>query len=488
MNKKLLTAEGFAKAVKFVTEMLETEAQEWNSDALLYDGVCGWSGPMAPRTRLAFLATFGKEQTEAVENAAKDALKAKRDRRANSQIVKHIAEAEANEAVNAADLKVGAFVKVVYTGLKFDHENINEAIRDLIEGTETDKNPKREYESVHKGIAKITRIEERPAGFFDNPNCLNGWRAQGNEGGTATDDFDTINWSTITKEQRETLYTLAVLIREPSGRCVLIDPSGQPYPRYILFRTDWRGGLFAPICDGIEAEIKAARDAAAKAKAEKEAASRAAYDAECAKWAGHMKPVTGDWREDRKILKANLLTMAKIAAPGVRFTLRRDDGWGRGYVLSWTNGPTAEELKAKAAFHLFVTGHDTFDGMTDCAGFEKAKYTDFAKRYGGFDNGVEMNRTEAETDRNRKPPTGGDTPGGNGGTEGKTADVQAVDGVTVTENTEKNGIEIRFPAKPSDEVLTSLKAAHWRYHKAKRMWYTRATPEAREFAARLAAA
>jgi hypothetical protein len=59
------------------------------------------------------------------------------------------------------------------------------------------------------------------------------------------------------------------------------------------------------------------------------------------------------------------------------------------------------------------------------------------------------------------------------------------DGVTVTENDEKDGIEIRFPAKPAAEVLDALKAAGWRWSRFSACWYTRRTEAARRFAEEL---
>jgi len=57
-----------------------------------------------------------------------------------------------------------------------------------------------------------------------------------------------------------------------------------------------------------------------------------------------------------------------------------------------------------------------------------------------------------------------------------------VSGVSVSENAEKNGIEIRFPSKPSTEVLDSLKAAGWRWSRFSSCWYTQRSDAARQFA------
>lgn len=62
------------------------------------------------------------------------------------------------------------------------------------------------------------------------------------------------------------------------------------------------------------------------------------------------------------------------------------------------------------------------------------------------------------------------------------------DGVTITENTEKNGIEIRFPSMPSENIRNYMKAAGWRWTRYNGgLWYNRATDGNRKMAADIAA-
>jgi hypothetical protein len=70
--------------------------------------------------------------------------------------------------------------------------------------------------------------------------------------------------------------------------------------------------------------------------------------------------------------------------------------------------------------------------------------------------------------------------------EGSAPPVPSVSAVTVTENEDKDGIELRFPDKPAADVLDSLKSHGWRWAKFSRCWYHKRTPDAREFANRLA--
>lgn len=47
----------------------------------------------------------------------------------------------------------------------------------------------------------------------------------------------------------------------------------------------------------------------------------------------------------------------------------------------------------------------------------------------------------------------------------------------ITKNEEKNGIELKFDGKPEAEVLTALKQNGFRWHRAKKIWYAKETPE-----------
>lgn len=61
------------------------------------------------------------------------------------------------------------------------------------------------------------------------------------------------------------------------------------------------------------------------------------------------------------------------------------------------------------------------------------------------------------------------------------------DGVTVTENEERNGVEIRFASKPAESVRSALKANGFRWSKFQSLWYARRSPQTLAFAHKLAA-
>lgn len=61
-------------------------------------------------------------------------------------------------------------------------------------------------------------------------------------------------------------------------------------------------------------------------------------------------------------------------------------------------------------------------------------------------------------------------------TEAEKAEEKAA-AASYTVNEEKGGIEISFPGKPSAEVREELKAAGFRWHNARRVWYAKQTPD-----------
>jgi len=67
-------------------------------------------------------------------------------------------------------------------------------------------------------------------------------------------------------------------------------------------------------------------------------------------------------------------------------------------------------------------------------------------------------------------------------TEAGIKEIDKANGKTVRENTEKQGVEILFDERPSDQILTRLKANGWRWSRFNRVWYNKLTPENLDFA------
>ena len=57
---------------------------------------------------------------------------------------------------------------------------------------------------------------------------------------------------------------------------------------------------------------------------------------------------------------------------------------------------------------------------------------------------------------------------------------------TLSINNELKGIELVFESKPAQEILTAIKAAGFRWHNLKKLWYAKQTPERMELAEKLA--
>jgi hypothetical protein len=67
-----------------------------------------------------------------------------------------------------------------------------------------------------------------------------------------------------------------------------------------------------------------------------------------------------------------------------------------------------------------------------------------------------------------------------------TAPTRGVTGVDVCQNEEKDGVELRFPSRPDQDILETLKARGWRWSRFAKCWYHKRNAEAIEFANNLA--
>jgi len=167
-------------------------------------------------------------------------------------------------------------------------------------------------------------------------------------------------------------------------------------------------------------EARRRREQEEREEEARKAAARPLYEKKCNKWAHLMEDLNPyrqaeadavklhGWSSQearaagsayRAARRRNLVAMAKAAFPGVKFSASINTGWGGGATISWHEGPTVEELKAATDYEIFISGWDTFDGMTDCAGYERADFTEFANNYGNFSGCVSYERTEDKEHR-----------------------------------------------------------------------------------------
>ena len=494
------------KATAHVVKMLDgTDGKRWNGDNPMYEGICGWSGVMSPMNRLAFVSKYGEAFTAMIEDEAK-AVIAKREAFWDNSKAKGY-EAQATEMAFASPsvLTVGMFVWGIGDGLKCDHGDLTRCIRYHLEDIEEGKEKKPQ-------LCKIVRIEEVEDIEEVAKTFLQTWKPLEGEGGWGSDDVGEERagsgcqyFSRLTEQEKRTYYNFCVLVRDKKGKYFMIDPEGYEYPRYVLLPREWQ-----TIYAGIKAEVQTAMDdekaKAAAAKAKAAAERKAAYDARCAKWEGLMQVVpeglhTYD-REYRKVGKRNVAAMAKAAFPWVRFSVSYGSGWGRGYTLKWKNGPTKDEVRNACDFGLFNFGDDTFNGMDDSTGYEEKEFVEFARKFGGVDNGVDLEREECEKDQNGdpngKPPApkkAFEDPGNaaeiaNANREMAIADAEgrpdngdpAKGEAYWKRNEAKRGIEIYFPSMPSEFVRNRMKLQGWRWSRVSKCWYNRFDEGTWEFA------
>lgn len=453
------------KATAHVVKMLNgTDGERWNGEHLMYEGFCGWGGVMSPMNRPAFVAKFGEDFTAMVEGKAKEVLASRAAFWDNSKAKGCEVQANNLENIHPAILEEGMFIWGVGDGLKCDHGDLTRCIRYHLEAED-------EGEVRKPQLCKITRIEDVEDIEAVAKTYLLGWKANGEEGGWLSDDVSDEefgkygqNYNNLSDEQKRTFYTKTVLVRDKAGKYFMIDPEGYEYSRYVLLPTNWKT-IFRDLMEAERRTMDDEMTKAVEAKAKAAAERKAAYEARCKKWDGLMEAIpeglnTYD-REYRKIGKRNIAAMAKAAFPWVRFSVSYESGWGRGYTLKWKNGPTKDEVKAACDFGLFCKGEDTFDGMTDSTGFEEAEFCEFANKFGGVDNGVELEREECDHDQNGDP-------------NGKPAKTTAKNGGTaeVRRNEQFNGIEIYFPGIPSENIRNLCKSHGFRWSK-RGFWYAK---------------
>lgn len=241
----------------------------------------------------------------------------------------------------------------------------------------------------------------------------------------------------------------------------------------------------------------------------------------------------------------NIRTQLAAAFPGIKFRVTSEGNGGSSVRVSWDFGPTTAQVEA--IIDRYSLGY--FDGMEDLYTFNSnvwpelfggAKYINAERGYPGAEDiigaalcarwdipqpaaGVSWWQVHMPNDHSGRnlanyireilaadayPPgaviTGLESVDPSRSADGWAAYMRATytapapaaptapaapaagGAVTVTHNTEKNGVEIRFATKPAAAILDQLKAAGWRWSRFSSCWYARHTPEADAFAAQLA--
>ena len=386
----------------------EAEASQYTNtqSGAQYMGLCGWAGVMSPLNRAAFLQEFGQDVTDRAEREARARVAEYRAAYEASEYHRH--ELEAGEADPDQVPAVGSFVFGWTDWLK-------------CEGGPMDplKNHVNDWGSLRPELVEIAAVVEvEPAEFLSAETAHRIAREHQNQGGSRYNEADPLRL-----DGQPYAWTVGVLVVcRPYGdgeksqipaRWYVVDSEGYEWARYILMPQ-----RFASMYAEEIADLRAQRAAVEAQKEAEEQAAKAArlaeYRARCARWEGaglvDVRPLIAaeeeankahGWRSAeaksaaRKLAAArrrNILTMCQAAAPGVKFSVKKWDGWGGSYEVSWTDGPTADSLKAAADLDLLEEGRDTFDGMTDCAGHSRAEFIDFAAQYLGVFGEIRTSR------------------------------------------------------------------------------------------------
>ena len=377
----------------------EGKTASYNSANEMREVFCGWCGTMSPMSRPAFVADFGADVVEEAEKEARRIIAEDAQKYAKSEYFAHLQEAEAHKKAGQPTPTAGAFIFAVCSGLNCDGgRGLFEEIENKINYGNDEETPQLVYvEKVYNVTADGFNDAKGADTLAAREDCPGGWSEEDGE----FLDKQRMHW------------THAAAVVAPDGRYYLIDNEGYDYARYIYTPLDWRT-MFADFTEKLKAEKREREEKERREQEAATAARRAKYESKCKKWAKYMTEVTeyaeaekralqaNGWRSEEakaarrklhSVRRANILAMCRAAFPGVKFSLKKNDGWGADWCVTWQDGPTEEAFNEATDLDLFATYHDTFDGMTDCADTVAEEFTDFAVKY------MDKNANTIKTDR-----------------------------------------------------------------------------------------
>ena len=379
------------------------ESQYMNERGEMYAGIIGWAGVMSPENRPAFIKTFGAAVVLECEQAAR--ARVDEYRAAVDRSTYHCNEMAADAFEASGEVPaVGSFVWGRWSCMKGEGGPMGE-LEDLERmDQEGRENPRRLCEVV-------AVVDASPAEFMAQDFADGVARQFQDMGGSRYDENDPARLDGVPYS-----WELVFCVR-CADRWYLIDGQGYEYTRYLLFPCDFRA-MYREELAGITAAREAKEQAAKEAARMEAERRRAEYLERCAKWAPYMTDATEaqaaynatPWR-DRKahaaalrklgsIRRGNISAMIRAAFPSLKFSVKKWDGWGGAYEVTYIDGPTEAEFTAALDLDLFASIVDTFDGMTDCEGVERMEFTDFARQYmGDMYGGVRVSREMSDEAR-----------------------------------------------------------------------------------------
>lgn len=404
------------KIVNEIERILTTDGLKngWGCTMGEQYGSFGALGAMSPLNRAAFVHTYGEQMTALYEKMAREQIEQKRKWFEQTYFSHYVRMADAHQGVP----QFGDFVWCSNSGMKKDGgDGAYGEINDLLLYNE-DKRLCNVMQVIEVTSKDFSRRELADELVRNQPQDFEKYGSQSDDVDVA--DYDEYN---PTKEQLATFFTLGtVVVNTDNGKWFLINSESYNYARYIYMPTNWRE-MFAT-----EVEIILEREKARKMEEERIAAEEKAerykeYQECCKKWQHLMTDVNPLVEEERRLWgiyqktynrkspeykayktaclktnnarKANILAMCRSAFPGVKFSLKKNDGWGASYTLSWVDEMTEKEFREKTDLILFEHGHEYFDGMTDSTGYTHQEFSDFAD----FTMGKNATRGDVELSR-----------------------------------------------------------------------------------------
>ncbi len=388
------------------------KSKTYYSQAEQYDVLCSWCGGMSPVSRPAFIREFGAAVTEAAEEGARADLEAWRNEYARSSWAQNKQEADAHEEAGQPIPTEGAHVWAVTSWLKCDGgRGVIDEIANQVYGEDSDDPTTYEQRALLQ-VERVITVSpaELDRGELADELCAAG----GIPGGGWYEDDENIKMVAPYY-----LACIKVAAVTDGTRYYFIDSEGYDYARYIVLPLDWRT-MYAPQLAARRAKVAAEKAAEQKKAQEEHAAALAEYMARCDQWAAIMEPVaeyeeavkaakyrTPEYkaaaRKLQAVRRANILAMVRRAFPGVKFSLRKDDGWGNSWELTYQDGPTVDELNAATDLDLFQCVYYHFNGWDDSTDIseDRGEFSAFARRYMGNDGtaGIKVEREMSDATR-----------------------------------------------------------------------------------------
>ena len=299
----------------------------------------------------------------------------------------HAYEKQANSllTVHPSDYEVGSFIWGIEDEWTEEYSDFKYYMCDLVSGIRPIKR-----------LCKILRIEDVNDLEKDAKPLLLNWEMRANEGSLIKEKID----------GEQISYLNCAIIRDKAGRYIIVT---QPFLEVRLplcfLPVNWRK-MFS------EVVRKISENPAVAKYLRRRNAWVADRNARCRKWSRLLKPVPKGISicdgEYFNIGMENVATMAKSAFPRVQFSASYAFKWdmmkefgeftqkrmnGR-YILEWKNGPTEDEVKDACDFELFN------DNISNEIFEHHEEFMDFANKFGGVFNEVELKRKVCDCDKN----------------------------------------------------------------------------------------